>query len=62
MIPSIPTKSFAAKNWLFSHWVMTLFLFFNLGLGGYLSLQDAPRAQFSEAVNQVLLAILLGIS
>ena len=57
-----PARSFAAKNLLVSHLVITAFMVFNVVLGGYLKLQNAPRSPFSERTDLVLLAILTGTS
>ena len=62
MTESFPSKSFSVLNLLVSHWVMTIFLIFNLGLGGFLSLQSNSRGQLSDTADFVFLAILTSLS
>ena len=62
MTESFPSRSFSVLNLLVSHWVMTIFLIFNLGLGGFQSLRANSRVRFSETADLVFLAILLSMS
>lgn len=62
MNESFPSRSFSVHNLQVSHWVMTIFLIINLGLGGYLFLQTNSRVRFSETTDLVLLGILISMS
>jgi hypothetical protein len=59
---SFTSRSFSVHNLQVSHWVMTIFLIINFGLGGYLFLQTNSRVRFSETTDLVLLGIMISLS